>query len=146
MIDQNTELKTVEELTNEFSQIKAEYLTLKNSLKQEEEKLKEANKESYEKLGTLKILYEETEAWLRSAIESTVVNYPDAVLPEGTGTQSKTVVNYDPAKALEWAKQKGMFLELNQKAFESFCLNNPIDIPDFAKVHTYQQATLSSKL
>ena len=61
----------------------------------------------------------------------------------GVGIRKVLVIDYDKKLALDWAKSHDMALMLDKKAFEKIV---KADTPDFVKITTEAQATISANL
>jgi len=102
-------------------------------LKETEDKLANIVKEIQEKKVSYESLIKDL-VETKSVLESKVTSLKQAINPlalaefigtgskkleGGVGIRSSKKIKYDPAKALDFAKEKDMFLTLDVKAFES---------------------------
>ena len=64
----------------------------------------------------------------------------------GVKVTTPTIILYDDADALAWAKEHKLFISLDKRAFDGYCKSAPDAAPDFVRVMTKTTASIPTDL
>lgn len=132
------------QLIEEYKVCKQNYEFWKEEVRKGEEEFKQKYAKVIEKYNSYKNLLEEAESSLRSQIKLDA-EFGKEVFPEGLGVRKMTTYNYDSKQAFEWAKQSGLCLSLDTKAFKDICKSDN-NRPEFVEVGFEYSPTISKNL
>lgn len=133
-----------DQLIEEYKVCKQNYEYWKEEVRKAEEEFKQKNFLIFKQYDSYKSLLEEAEADLRSKIKLDA-EFGKEVFPEGLGVRKMTTYNYDSKQAFEWAKQSGLCLSLDTKAFKDICKSDN-NRPEFVEVGFEYSPTISKNL
>lgn len=83
------------------------------------------------------------ETTLRQGASSVLTAHPGLPLPKGLGKRTATVLHYDHDKAFQFAQEKNLCLQLNQKAFEALAKTQQLP---FVEITYVDQITIATDL
>jgi hypothetical protein len=122
---------------------KEEVENLKAILNKKREEFDTQNRELIDSLSLAKEELNEVIADVRNFALFEFTETGKKKLFGGIGIREKTVIKYDEKKALKWAKEKDMFLQLNKDAFENAIPGLSLD---FVKIEKDIQVTFPKEV
>ena len=131
------------ESVRDYAAKKEEVENLKAALKEKTEAFNAENRELIDQLFLAKEELNEVIADVRNFALFEFAETGEKKLFGGIGIREKTVIKYDEAKALEWAKEKDMFVQLDKKSFEKAATGLSLD---FVKIEKDIQVTFPKEV
>ena len=88
-----------------------------------------ANAALIERVIDLQVALMDLDNHVRQAIVAAATTYGSEALPAGAGTRTHQVYEYEAKEAEAWARQKGMALAFDAKAFQALIEADPASFP-----------------
>lgn len=133
-----------DDLIGAYKVSKEKYESLKTQLAEKQEEFNRLNVDLIDDVDLYKQVAYVAEEALRSKIKLDA-EFGKEVFPEGLGVRKMTTYNYDSKQAFEWAKQSGLCLSLDTKAFKDICKSDN-NRPEFVEVGFEYSPTISKNL
>jgi len=131
------------ESVREYAAKKEEVENLKALLNKKREEFDAQNRELIDSLALAKEELNEVIADVRNFAIFEFTETGKKKLFGGIGIREKTVIKYDEAKALRWAKEKDMFVQLDKKSFDKAAPGLSLD---FVKIEKDIQVTFPKEV
>ena len=118
----------------------------KEKLRKSQEEFNRENANLIEEIDYLKARVSEKKSEVQTQALERFQETGEKKLFGGIAIRENTAIDYDPNKVLEWAKNKGMFLQLDKKAFEKAAPSLGSDLKGIVEIYKEPKVTFPKKV